>query len=295
MHTLAVPFNVGDYSISGPQALSATPGAQVTAIFKLASLFSYGGTINATCDASALPASICVLTPSNPVGLSSGGTANLTATIDTTNDAAAGVYNIKINTQDTTGTPAHSATVALTIGQDFEVIALPANQSQTVSAGQLSGAYSLTVQPLGASFNGPVTIQCAGGLPAGAQCLFNQTNSTSVTVTPGNSQVQIVMNVSTSANNASRRSRLVALWLAFPAIIIVGAASRRKSRYQIAGCMALVIMMLFPLFSCSGISKASISGRGDGNPVSYRITIRGSSPGIPPDAGQSTVVTLIVD
>ena len=37
VHTLAVPFNVGDYTVSAPSTLAATPGAQVTATLKLAS------------------------------------------------------------------------------------------------------------------------------------------------------------------------------------------------------------------------------------------------------------------
>ncbi len=54
VHTVAVPFSVGDYSISGTQTLSAVPGGQVTASLKLTSSFSYAGKINATCDATAL-------------------------------------------------------------------------------------------------------------------------------------------------------------------------------------------------------------------------------------------------
>jgi hypothetical protein len=298
IHTLTIPFNIGDYSISGTQTLSATGGAQVSASFNLTSLYSYSGKINTTCDASALAATICVVSPASPISLSGGGTANVAATIDVPNDAAPGVYKIKINTQDTTGIPSHSATVVLTVGQDFEVIALPANQSQTVTAGQMSGAYTVTVQPVGSSFSAPVTIQCAAtGLPAGAQCLFNQTNSTSVTVTPGNSAVQIVMNVSTTTNSsASRRGKLVALWLMFPAIVIVGSVSRKKSHCRIAGLAAVLFAFLFPLFACSGISRGSIGGGGGGGgPVSYNVTIAGSSSGTPPDAGQSTVVTLIVE
>ena len=293
VHTLMVPFNVGDYSISPAQTISTTPGMQVNVVYKLTSQYSYAGTITGTCDASALPGAICIVTPAN---LASGGTGNLTITADIPNDATAGVYNIKINTQDTTGAPQHSTAITLNLGQDFEVLALPVNQSQTVTAGQMSGAYSLTVQPIGSSFSAPVTVTCSG-LPAGAQCLFNQTNLTSVTVTPGNSQVQLVMNVSTSANsNASRHARFTALWLLFPAIVIAGTTSWKKSYRRIPALIAVVIALVFPLFSCSGISAASIGGSGgSGNPATYNITVTGSSPGISTDAGHSTIVTLVVD
>jgi hypothetical protein len=61
--------------------------------------------------------------------------------------------------------------------------------------------------------------------------------------------------------------------------------------------MAVAIALLLPLFSCSGISKGAITGSdgGTGNPVTYQIKITGTSPGAAADAGQSTVVALIVD
>ena len=169
-HTDSVSFNVGDYTISGTQALSLAPGGQGTASLTLTASTFYGGKINATCDASALSGAMCVLSPANPISVATGGTAALTATINVPNSAAPGSYNIHITTQDTTGAPSHSFTVALTIAQDFLVASSTA--SQTVNAGQTTGAYQLTVQPVGASFSGAVTLSCSG-LPALAQCVFN--------------------------------------------------------------------------------------------------------------------------
>jgi hypothetical protein len=161
VHTLSVPFTVGDYFISGTQTLSGTPGAQAKANLQLTSTLSYGGKINATCDASSLPGAMCTLAPANPLTLASGGTTSLTATINVPNDANANQYNIKINTQDTTGTPSHNLSVSLTIGQDFLVT------SSTVTAGQTSGAYALRVLPIGSSFKRAVSLACSAGLPAG--------------------------------------------------------------------------------------------------------------------------------
>ena len=107
VHTLAVPFTVGDYSISGTRTVSVTPGAQATANLHLASSYSYAGKINATCDATALPAAMCTLRPANPLSLASGGTTDFTATINVPNDASAGQYSIKVNTPDTSGSPSH--------------------------------------------------------------------------------------------------------------------------------------------------------------------------------------------
>jgi hypothetical protein len=297
IHTLAVPFNVGDYSIPKSVALAGKPGQSVNASFELTSQDSYSGKITGSCDASALPAAICLVTPGT---LPSGGTGNLTVTIDIPNDAAAAVYTIKITTQDSSGTPNHAATVVLTIGQDFEVLQLPPGQSQTVMAGQLSGAYSLTIQPVGASFTGPVTVSCApSGLPPGAQCLFNQTNATSVTITPNTSAVQLVMNVSTTAGSDARKPRHYGLLLYAPTLLlplmVIGVASEKRSRrlhVLMTSCLTLTLMLLV---SCGGISTGVVNNGGSGGPITYQITVTGTSPGTPADSGQSTSVTLVVD
>jgi hypothetical protein len=52
-NSFTVPFNVGDFSITGPAAITSSSG-QAIANLSLNSLFTYSGQINATCDASAL-------------------------------------------------------------------------------------------------------------------------------------------------------------------------------------------------------------------------------------------------
>ncbi len=297
VHTLAIPFNVGDYSITGTQTLSGTPGAQSTASFKLTSSFSYSGNINATCDATALAGAMCTLTPANPVVLTSGGTANLTATINVPNDASPGEYSIKINTQDTSGAPSHLTTVSLTLAQDFRLTS--STSTQTVTAGQTSGPYALTVQPVGSSFAGAVTLACTLGLPAQAQCLF----SPSTPVTPGNSAADVVMSISTHASNATAKHPArqnpspYALWLILPAMVITSGAARAraaKRRLILAATIGVLALMMFSALSCSGVSNTG-NTQPPPNPVTYHVTVTGTSPGTAPDAGQSVVVTLVVD
>jgi hypothetical protein len=151
-HTLAVPFNVGDYSISGTQTISLAPGGSGTASLSLVSSNSYTGKINASCDSSALAGAMCSLSPANPVSVASGGIASLTATLTVPSTATPGAYNVNITTHDTAGAPSHSFSVALTVSPDFRLNS--STPSQTVTAGQTSGAYNLTVQPVGASFTG---------------------------------------------------------------------------------------------------------------------------------------------
>jgi hypothetical protein len=296
-HSLAVPFNVGDYSISGTATLAGSPAGQSIAKLTLTSLFSYAGSINATCGASALAGAQCILSPANPITLTAGGTATVTVTLNIPNNASPGTYPIAINTEDTTGTLPHSATISLSLAQDF-VVLCPAAVSlstctQTVTAGQTSGAYNLTVQPVGSSFTNPVTLSCPTGLPSGAQCLFTP----STPVTPNSSAVDVVLNISTvAAANAQARGRHVPASILFvlaPAIVLgmLGIFSPQRKRTLL---LLLVLPTVFFCFSCSGVSNGG-GGGGGGTPQTYQVTVTGTSPGSAPDAGQSVIVTLVVN
>jgi hypothetical protein len=274
------------------------PGGQGTASLKLTSSNFYSGKVNATCDASALSGAMCVLSPANPINLASGGTAALTATVNAPSTASPGTYNINITTQDTTGAPSHSFTVALTVAQDFRLTS--STPSQTVTAGQTSGAYNLAVQPVGVSFTGTVTLACSAGIPAGAQCIFNPPTA----VTPGTSAVDVMMNISTAARKAGLQSLSTrafifsALWLFSPGIVIAwGAAGRKTGRpmHRVFGSTAMLLLAAL-LISCGGVSSGGGTPPPKGNqPVTYLITVTGTSPGTASDAGQSVQVTLVVD
>ena len=301
-HSVNVPFNVGDYSISGTQSLTVSPGGQGTANLTLTSAYSYSGQINATCDASALSGAQCTLSPANPVAVASGSTASLTANLNVPNNAATGNYNIKINTQDTTGAPSHSFAIALTVAQDFLLTSSTA--SQTVNAGQTTGPYNLTIQPVGASFNAAVTLSCSTGLPSLSQCSF----SPSAPVTPGNSSAAVVMTISTTATTTAQgwrsthRSFLYAVWLLLPGMLIsvrMHGGGFRRRKLSVAGVIAILLLLVF-LASCAGASSGGSGGGGGGGhpgtpPGTYKITVTGTSSGAPADAGQSTQVTLVVN
>jgi hypothetical protein len=300
VHSRSVPFNVGDYSIMGTQALSLAPGGHGTASLTLASSTFYSGQINATCDPSALPAAMCVLSPANPISVNSGGSATLTAIINVPNDALPGIYAMNVSTQDITGAPSHPFTIVATLAQNFALTSSTA--SQTVTAGQTTGPYNLTVQPIGTSFTGPVTLSCASGLPAGAHCLF----SPSTPVTPGNTPQSIVMTISTAAKKAAmdprsgRFSIYYALWLVLPGIVIAcSAVGTRPAKWksQVFGA-SLLLLLTLSLFSCGGVSSGGtppVTPPPSGTqPVTYLIAVTGASPGTAADAGHSVVVTLVV-
>ncbi len=194
------------------------------------------------------------------------GSANLTATINVPNNATAGAYNFQISTHDTSGAPSHAFTVSLTVAEDFLVTS--STSSQTVNAGQTSGPYSLTIQPVGSSFNSAVTLSCSG-LPALAQCLFNP----STPVTPGNSAVDVVLNISTSTGDVEQKSSPTGrrststLWWLLPALsfgLLIG-RSPRKRRLLVLGANAFLSLALVAvLVSCSGVSNGGGGGGGGG-------------------------------
>lgn len=281
MHSVTVPFNVGDYSISGTQSLSLNPGGQGTANLTLTSSYFYSGKINATCDASALSGAQCTLAPGNPIAVTADGSTSLAVIVNVPTNAADGNYNINISTQDTTGAPSHSFTLALNVAENF--IVYSATPVQMVLPGQTTGAYSLAIEPVGNIFNAPVTLSCSG-LPAGAQCQFNP----STPVTPGTSAVDVVLNISTSSNinlqrDMRRHAALYAAELFVPGVIILcasGRCARKRASRQIA-FLAMLALLASALLSCAGVSSGG--GGGGGNCSSV--------PGVPaePESSSPTI------
>jgi hypothetical protein len=189
-NSLAIPFSVGDYTISGTQTLTAVPGGVAAANLTFTSLDSYSGSVIATCDATALSGAQCTLSPLSPFTIGSGAVVAVTATVSVPNNAIPGGYNIKLNTNDATGEPNHTWTMVLTV-QDFAFgpVTPPA---QSVGAGQ-SAVYNLSVMPVGASFGNAVSLSCSGA-PANSTCSFVPSS-----VTPGSGPAAVVLTIATSA------------------------------------------------------------------------------------------------
>jgi len=261
-HTLSIPFNVVDYQLTGAPTLSLPPGGQAIANLTIGASTYYAGMVSTSCDASALAGTICALTPASPVTVSTGAQVPLTATIDVTNDAVPGTYSIKINTQDTTGTPSHSLTIALTVVPDFGVSST--TTPQTVTAGQTAGPYNVIVQPVGTSFNNPVMLSCTAGLPAGAQCSF-----TPNPITPGNNAADVVLSISTVAPPPGARKpaqQTAALYfyvlgLMMPGIVVLWGTTRRRRRGW-RGVLTLFagLLLALLLLSCAGGTGISPGG-----------------------------------
>ena len=81
------------------------------------------------------------------------------------NTTAPAAYTVNLTIADASG-PSHTLQLPLTVIPDFVISST--TPSETVHAGQTSGPYNLTIQPVGSSFNAAVTVTCSS-LPALAQ------------------------------------------------------------------------------------------------------------------------------
>ncbi len=300
-HSVVVPFSVGDYQLTGPLTLSSVPGAQVPANLSLTSTNFYNGQVNATCDATALPGAQCTLSPANPITIGNGAVVAVTASINIPNSASPNTYNVNINTQDITGTPSHSLTMALTVGQDFTLGSLTPS-TQTITPGQ-SASYNFSVLPVGASFTDPVSLACSGA-PTISLCIFTPNS-----VTPGSSSSAVVLKISTTASSASlspfgreRTAILFALWLALPGICLIRARLMSHSKPGLSASLIALFLLTMLLASCGGAGSNGGSGGGGGGggggqqqgtqPGTYTITVTGTSGTLNHQA--PSTVTLIV-
>jgi hypothetical protein len=160
--SVPIPFIVEDYDITGPSTLTAVPGSSATANLTFTSEESYVGTIDLTCDASALAGAQCTLAPASPIAIGSGAHLAVATNLTVPGSAAFGTYNINLNTHDASGEPAHTFIIPLTV-QDFALASVtPATQS--IGSGQ-SATYNLNVAPLGSSFSGAVSLSCTVSAP----------------------------------------------------------------------------------------------------------------------------------
>ncbi len=305
--------NSGDFQLAVTQAFPAGVAAGSQAQARISITSNYGGSVSASCNASSISGQ-CVVTPVNPITISANAPASLLVAVNVPNSIVPDTYNVNLTVADSSGQPSHTLQLPLTVISDFSVTS--ATPSQTLKAGQTGGAYQLTVapNPFGSSFADAVTLSCSSGLPAGAQCLF----APSATVTLENGPAAVVMSISTAASKAALgkaalgkaalgkaalgsppgHSTFYALCLLLPGIVIgwsaVGNRSE-KAKARVLG-FTMPLLLILPLLSCGGVSNGGSTPPPSGNqPTIYQITVTGTSPGTTVDAGQSTVVTLIID
>jgi hypothetical protein len=114
--------------------------------------------------------------------------------------------------------------------------------------------------------------------------------------------VNVVLTISTTAPTTASerpvgRSIFYAVGMLLPAISFVWAPTKYRKSKPASCSLMIILLLLMVLASCGGVSVGGGGGQNHPGtpPGSYTITVTGTSPGAPPDAGQSTQVILVVN
>ena len=279
-----------------PFSTGADAGSQQTAQVSVTP--TYSGSVKATCDATSLSGQ-CSMTPFSPILITAGTPTTLTLTLNIPNSAAplaSNLYNINLTVIDISGLPTQNLTLPITVIQDFAMGTLtPA--TQTLNAGQTSGAYNFSVLPVGSTFAGVVALSCSSAPAISALCSF-----TPSTVTPGGGSAAVVMTIGTTASSANLSRRPLALWLLPLAITLLGGSRYKKlGRFRVRASLAGLFFLAILLSSCGGGGSNGSGGGGGGGgggqgqgtqPGTYTITVTGTSGAL---SHQAAAVTLIVN
>jgi len=182
--TLTIPFNVGDFQLSGSPSLSINAGAQGTVALTITPSTFYVGSVNTSCNASALAGATCTVSPANPISLNGGIAAAAAATITVPSNAVIGVYSMIFAVQDTSGAPTHSFTIAITVlpapAGSLQLAAIRAFPAAVDAASQTTAIAGVTP-----NYTGSVNTTCDASALSG-QCA----------ITPGN---PVAINAGTTA------------------------------------------------------------------------------------------------
>ena len=290
----------GDFQLAVIQSFPGiAAGSQAQATVSVTP--NYAGSVTTTCNAGSISGQ-CTVKPS-PLAITANVSSNLLLAVNVPNTVAPATYDINLTVTDSSTQLTHTLQLPLTVIPDFTVNS--GTPAQTIAAGQTtSGPYQLTVapNPTGSSFAGAVTLSCTSGLPSGAQCLF----APSTPLTLGDSWAAVVMTVSTSSSTVARVSPpgpsiLDAMWLLLLGLIfLAGGAPAHcgknsgKNKLRFLHFPAIFLLILSTL-SCGGVSNGANSLTSGNQAATYQITVTGTSAGTTADAGQSAVVTLVID
>ena len=230
----------------------------------------------------------------------SGAIVAASASINVPNSATPGLYNININTQDITGAPSSTLTMALTVSQDFAISSLTPT-TQTITVGE-SASYNFSVLPVGTSFIGAVTLSCSSTPVISALCNF-----TPNPVTPGNTSAAVVMTINTTSSSANltllqpgRAAFYYALWMMLPGLLLLG-ITKRRGKHTTLGRLTFLVPLLVLAWSLSSCGGGGSNGGGGGEgggqgqgtqPGTYTISVSGTS-GALSHAASSTVILVV--
>jgi plastocyanin len=189
---------VGDFVVqppdfgvsSNPSNLSILQGSNANSTITISSINNFAGTI--TLSANSFPSGPATSFGTNPVMVSSGGTATSKLTISIPQTTSPGQYSVTVTGTNSSGSPSHTTTVSVTVTKpDFSITSSPTSLTVDLSS---SGTTSITLTSTN-GFSGTLTLSTSVS-PAGPQVSLNPT---SVSLTPGGS-ASSTLTVSTAAS-----------------------------------------------------------------------------------------------
>ena len=136
----------------------------------------YVGSVNASCNASALVSATCTISSANPI---SSETRDLQCPLLPLSScpaaAAAGVYNMIFATQDTSDSPSHNFTIAFDLCRQLQLTASSLQPLRLFQVPLMQAQQTTAKVGVTANYSGSVNAACGAGALSG-QC----------SVTPGN-------------------------------------------------------------------------------------------------------------
>lgn len=184
---------VPDFGIgANPTSLSISQGTNANSTITISSVNSFAGTI--TLSANSSPSGPTTSFGTNPVTVSSGGTATSKLTVSIPQTLSPGPYSITVTGTNSSGSPSHTTTVSVTVTKpDFSIASSPTSLTVAPSS---SGTTSVTLTST-SGFSGTITLS-ASVSPAGPQVSLSPT---SVSLTPDGS-ASSTLTVSTAASGS---------------------------------------------------------------------------------------------
>ncbi|HZW96922.1 MAG TPA: hypothetical protein VFF64_28510 [Candidatus Eremiobacteraceae bacterium] len=282
------------------------PGGSATATVELMPTMGFDSVVDLTCTVASNQGTttppVCKVSPTSVTPGTEG--AQLSLTIATLASTPAGTYQITLT--GTSGSIAVTATLFLNVTdltEDYTISVLPTTAVPSpVTAGNTANT-TVTVAPLG-SYTGTVTLSCLSVTPVvtGAPvCSFNPASVTVTSGTPPTSLLTITtfgttgVPTSTSENRSARRL-FYALWLALPALAIIGIGATGNGRGKLMGILMLLAIASGLIFlpACSSSPKNTATNQITPTDT-YTFTLSGADEhGAGPSTAIPATVTLQV-
>jgi hypothetical protein len=228
---------------------SVDPGSSATATVALTPTMGFNSTVNFTCAPTASQVTtsppVCLVSPTSVTPGAEG--AQLSLTISTSGTTPAGTYQITLT--GTSGSIVESATLFLNVAdltEDYTISVLPTSAVPSpVTAGNIATT-TVTVSPLG-SYTGTVTLSCLSVSPVVTGAPVCSFDHPTVNVTPGAppTSTLTITTFGTSGPNPVTKKRsglrlFYALWLALPALMLIGLGATGGRVRKVMGIFMLV-------------------------------------------------------